>query len=292
MAMEMPRKVCLIVNPAKEEARQKSELVLDILAASGMDVFRVAYKDSRPLPPEGNFDFAIVLGGDGSVLSAARLLAPRAIPIIPINMGRLGFLAEISWDEWEDCLELFLKGILKPVRRMMLEAQVFRLGQALATFNALNEGVITVSGRANLIPFRAEVSPPQIGEKHENLGSYRADGVLISTPTGSTAYSLASGGPILSPDVEALIFNPICPFTLSNRPVVVPSCRCIDIHLQKNRAQECLLSLDGQDSFPLLEGDMVRFRAAAYPALILPSGRMSFYDVLRTKLAWSGGTDA
>lgn len=291
--MDAPRRVCLIVNLLKDSSGERSEEMRAHLEASGAEVETLAYRGSSPIAPEGRFDLAIVLGGDGSVLSAARLMAPKDVPIFPVNMGRLGFLAEISWGEWKECYELYLRGKLNPLRRLMLQVEVLRSGRVVSTSYALNEGAVTGYGPAQLISFRAQVAPQRtIGSSQEYLGSYRADGVLIASPTGSTAYSLASGGPILSPDMDALIFTPICPFTLSNRPVVVPSGRTIEITLGMKQRTELLLTLDGQDSYPLMEGDSIRYSAAPFPALIIPSGRLSFYDVLRTKLSWSGGPDA
>jgi NAD+ kinase len=280
------------VNLLKDAAGQKMKSVEEYLNARGIRTTVVAYGESSPEAPDGSFDIAFVLGGDGSVLSSARIMAPLGVPLFPINMGRLGFLAEISWDEWKDCFELYLAGKLAPVQRLMLQVEVLRGGKPTALFNALNDGAVTGSGKAKLLSFRARVSPRGPGSTYEDLGDYRADGILISSPTGSTAYSLAAGGPILSPEMDALIFNPICPFTLSNRPVVVPGNRCVEIDLTDNKRPDCLLTLDGQDSFPLKQGDVLRFSAAPYQAAILPSGRLSFYDVLRTKLSWSGGPDA
>lgn len=291
--MDAPRRVCLIVNQLKDSSGERSSELKSILEASGSSVELLSYQGSSPIAPEGDFDLAIVLGGDGPVLSAARLMSPKGVPIFPINMGRLGFLAEISWGEWKECFELYLQGKLNPKRRLMLQIEVIRSNRAVSTFYALNEGAITGYGPAQLVSFRAQVAAQRtVGAGPEVLGSYRADGVLIASPTGSTAYSLASGGPILSPDMDALIFTPICPFTFSNRPVVVPAGRAIEIEVGMKQRTELLLTIDGQDTYPLMEGDIVRYSCAPFPALIIPSGRLSFYDVLRTKLSWSGGSDA
>lgn len=291
--MDAPRRVCLIVNLLKDTSGARSAEISSHLVSMGTTVELLAYQGTSPIAPEGGFDLAIVLGGDGTVLSAARLMSPKGVPIFPINMGRLGFLAEISWGEWKECYEFYVQGKLNPIRRLMLQIEVARSGRVVSTFNALNEGAITGYGPAQLVSFRAQVAPRRtIGSNPEVLGSYRADGVLIASPTGSTAYSLASGGPILSPDMDALIFTPICPFTFSNRPVVVPAERAIEIEVSMKQRTELLLTIDGQDSYPLMEGDVVRFSSAPFPALIVPSGRLSFYDVLRTKLSWSGGPDA
>jgi NAD+ kinase len=274
-------RVCLIVNLLKEGSRALEAAVSADLGSRGYAVDVCAYDGVIPAEPAGDYAFAISLGGDGSVLFAARALAPRGVPILPVNLGRLGFLAEIGEEEWRNCLELYLEGKLKPMRRLMLEAEFHGKSGSAGRYTALNEGAITGSGAAKLISFGARVISRGPECCPQDLGKYRADGLLISTPTGSTAYSLAAGGPILPPDISAFVFNPICPFTLSHRPLVLPSDSRVDVSMDET-----------QRSRPLEGGDSVSFRAAPYPALIVPSGRMSFYDVLRTKLSWSGGRDA
>jgi NAD+ kinase len=174
----------------------------------------------------------------------------------------------------------------------MVEAVLVREGKETGVFPALNEGALTGSGTAKLISFSAKVLSRESAGRVQDLGRYRADGLLLATPTGSTAYSLAAGGPILPPEMEAFIFNPILPFTLSNRPVVLPSSCEVEVVVDREQRGEVILTMDGQVSVDIQGGDVIRFRAAPYRALIVPSGRLSFYDVLRTKLSWAGGADA
>jgi len=285
-------RVCLIVNLLKEGSRALGDAVRAELESRGYSVDPCVYDGSIQAVPDRDYAFAVSLGGDGSVLFAARSLAPKGVAILPVNLGRLGFLAEIGKDEWRECLGLFLDGGLKPMRRLMLEAELRGESGSGDRFSALNAGASTGSGAAKLISFGARVVSTGPECCAQDLGRYRADGLLISTPTGSTAYSLAAGGPILPPNIEAFVFNPICPFTLSHRPLVLPSESSVEVRMDDEQRGEMILTMDGQVSRPLRGGDLVVFRAAAYPALIVPSGRMSFYDVLRTKLSWSGGRDA
>jgi NAD+ kinase len=290
--MATRRKACLIVNLLKEGAREIAAEVEGELAGRSFKADVCAFQGKHVEAPEGDYALAVTLGGDGTVLFAARAMAPRGAPILPINLGRLGFLAEIGREEWRERLGLFLDGSLRPTARLMLAAVLERGGKPIGNHDALNEAAITGTGMAKLISFSARVSSPEPECCPQDLGRYRADGLLLSTPTGSTAYSLAAGGPILPPDIEAFIFNPICPFTLSHRPLVLPAACTVEVLIDREQRGELILSLDGQVSLPLEGGDLVRFRAADYRALILSSGRMSFYDVLRTKLSWSGGRDA
>lgn len=284
--------VFLIVNEAKEGAKALAIQLEGQLPSLGYRVERLAYEGSRLRLSPGQASLAICLGGDGSVLSAARALSPLAIPIFPINMGHIGFLAEMRASDWENCLEAYRQGRLVPVERIMLQVEVFRDGQRIADFLALNEAAVTASGPAKLISFEAAVVGSGQGSRPDDLGRYRADGLIFATPTGSTAYSLAAGGPILSPDMEAFIFNPISPFTLSNRPVLIHSKRCLELRICKEQGASVVLTLDGQESSPLRPGDCLRLSRSPHVARIIPSGRMSFYDLLRTKLAWHGGSGA
>jgi NAD+ kinase len=290
--MKKLERVCLVANMQKPAVKELLVEVQSYLDQKEIGSYTIEYSGKPLVAPPGQFDLAMSLGGDGAVLSTARLMAGRGVPIFPVNLGHLGFLAEISSSEWKEYFELYRNGKLKPVRRLMLDVRVRRNDQEIKVSNALNDGVINGRGAAKLLSFYARVAPKVPGEHPENLGSYRADAALVSSPTGSTAYSLAAGGPILSPDMDALIFNPICPFTLTNRPLVLPATRVFEIVTSPNPGPGLQLTLDGQETFPLEPGDIVSFSAAPYPALILPAGRLSFYDVLRTKLSWSGGLDA
>ncbi len=236
-------------------------------------------------PEVGGFDLGISLGGDGTVLYSARLLARHDVPILPVNLGTLGFIAWVRKNEWRERLVDCLEGRLLPSERVMLEIEVRRPHERPVRFIGLNDGVISGSGPARIVSLRVSASGAP-------LGAYRSDGAIVATPTGSTAYSLAAGGPVVAPEMDAMIFNPICPFALSNRPLVLPGSERIEIRISEGQRTSTVLTVDGQETFQLAEGDVVAFRRAAERARIYCAGRSSFYDVLRAKLNWSGGPDA
>jgi NAD+ kinase len=219
------------------------------------------------------------------VLYSARLLARNDVPILPINLGNLGFIAWVRKNEWRERLVECLESRLQPSERIMLDIEVRRAHERPTRFIALNDGVMSGSGPARMVSLRVAASGA-------TLGAYRSDGAIVATPTGSTAYSLAAGGPVVAPEMDAMIFNPVCPFALSNRPLVLPGSERIEIQVSEGQRTPTVLTVDGQETFPLAEGDVVVFRRASERARIFCAGRSSFYDVLRAKLNWSGGPDA
>jgi NAD+ kinase len=234
-------------------------------------------------------DLAFCLGGDGTVLFAARIIAPLGVPIFPINIGTLGFIAVVPPDRWREVFEEWRRGRVGVSRRLMLDIAVDRRGTNTVAACGLNDAVISASGIAKLIRLEVSSSCGEVGETPMSLGHYRSDGLIVATPTGSTAYSVAAGGPILDPEIDALIINPICPFTLSNRPIVVPAGETILVDVEAEQRGAVLLTVDGQRSFPLEPGDRVFIRKAPREAKIVASGRRGFYGALQTKLNWSGG---
>jgi NAD+ kinase len=236
-------------------------------------------------PDLSGASIVLTLGGDGTVLYSARAAAPLGLPLLPVNLGSLGFIAWVRHTEWLESFRDAVAGKLPLSNRFMLEIEVVRLGQRVARFSAMNDGVVSGSGPAKIVKLSMSVSGAA-------LGSYRSDGIIIATPTGSTAYSLAAGGPILDPDMDAMILNPICPFTLSNRPLVVPGDETLEVYVEREQREKILLTVDGQDFFNLEEGDRVTYRRAEHKAILYCHARGSFYQVLRAKLNWSGGPDA
>ncbi|MDR2053143.1 MAG: NAD(+)/NADH kinase [Treponema sp.] len=235
-------------------------------------------------------DLAFCLGGDGTVLFAARMIAPLGVPIFPINIGTLGFIAVVHPDQWREVFEEWRRGRVGVSRRMMLDITVERRSTNAVTACCLNDAVVSASGIAKLIRLEVSSTGGALDGKTMSLGRYRSDGLIVATPTGSTAYSVAAGGPILDPEIDALIINPICPFTLSNRPIVVPACETIIVEVEAEQRGAVLLTVDGQESFPLEPGDRVFIRKTSYAAKIVASGRRGFYRALQTKLNWSGGS--
>jgi NAD+ kinase len=227
------------------------------------------------------------LGGDGTVLYAARLFSPLNVPILPVNMGTLGFISAV---EQADALRLFGAWAEKsalPSRRLMIEVSVERDGELMFISPALNDAVISSDGISKLI--RLGVSS---GEEPLDMGDFRSDGLIVATATGSTAYSSAAGGPLLDPEMEALIINPICPFTLANRPIVVMANdrrKKVTVHVEREQRSGVLLTIDGQVTKKLLPDDRVIITRAPYKALLVGAGRRNFFQALRGKLSWSGG---
>jgi NAD+ kinase len=239
-----------------------------------------ACADSRPLATIGQeIDLAVVVGGDGTMLHVARSLARFGVPLIGINLGRLGFLTDVPTHRMYDELSHILAGDYRTEERILLEAEVVRDGQVLHADNALNDVVVNKGQLARLIEFETYVDG-------EFVNSTRADGVIIATPTGSTAYALSAGGPILHPTLPAIVLVPICPHTLSDRPLAVGSDSQIEILMTSTSQQSAHVTLDGQTNFSLTDNDRVRVRRAERPVILIhPSGR-NHYDVLRAKLRW------
>jgi NAD+ kinase len=223
-------------------------------------------------------DLAIVLGGDGTLLSAARAVGNLGIPLLAVNLGGLGFLTTVSTDDLFPELERALAGEHKYTRRRMLRATLVRKGTAVAEYQALNDVVIAKSSIARIVDLEAWAGDNFVCE-------YKADGLIISTPTGSTAYSLAAGGPIIYPRVNAICLTPICPHTLTNRPVIIPSDMAIRV-VSKAAEEGSYLTVDGQVGSPLEVGDAVECRVADFDILLIRSPDRTFFDVLRQKLKW------
>ncbi len=283
---ERAERVLIIANLEKESAAATAEALGAFLAARGLRSEAYFYTGDPDGPPRAEGAGLVVsLGGDGTVLYVARVAAPLGIPILPVNLGRLGFIAEIGLDDWEGAIDSWIAGRLPISERLMLAVTVLREGGVASSFRAMNDATVSAQGIAKLIGFRialGESSPVR----------YRADGVIIATPTGSTAYNLAAGGPVLHPEMDAMIVNPVCPFTLSNRPLVVPAAEAVEVTMEEGRRTGAMLTIDGQEIFTLKPGDRIRVSGAPAKAKIHVSGGFDFYDLLRTKLAWSGGPGA
>jgi len=226
-------------------------------------------------------DIALSLGGDGTLLTCARIVAGLETPILPVNLGTLGFITEIAKAEWREAFERFRSGRLAVSPRLMVVATVVRAGLEVARLPGLNDAVISTGGTPKITRLQVALSGTAVGR-------YRADGVILATPTGSTAYSMAAGGPILHPEMQALVLNPVCPFTLSNRPLVVPAEEVVEITVEEPQRTEVMLTVDGQEPLPLQPGDRVVLRRYEHSALIIQSDRRNFYEVLRHKLHWAG----
>ncbi len=222
-------------------------------------------------------DLVIVLGGDGTLLSAARWIDGRDIPLFAVNLGHLGFLTSIRLEQLYPELESVLDGSHRIGRRRMVDCELIRDGSQIASYSALNDVVITKSELARMIDLDAHVD-------NHFVAAYKADGLIISTPTGSTAYSLSAGGPVIFPSVAALCLTPICPHMLTNRPVIVPDNSVIQI--LNHGEVGTYLTIDGQVGEPLRRGDRIVCRSSQKTIQLIRPPKLLFFDVLREKLKW------
>jgi NAD+ kinase len=249
--------------------------------AARMDEATAYYGGGSGIPradvPEG-CDLMIVLGGDGTLLSAVRAIGRREIPLFPVNLGGLGFLTAISVDELFPELERALRGEHRVAKRKLLNSEVMRDGKVIATFDALNDAVLTKSDIARMIDLDVYVDD-------QLVCAYKADGLIISTPTGSTAYSLSAGGPIIFPSVPAICLTPICPHMLTNRPVIVPETSRIRV-ISRSPDESVYLTIDGQVGTPIRAHDTIVCHSSQYALHLIRPPRQMFFDVLRQKLKW------
>jgi NAD+ kinase len=227
--------------------------------------------------PDG-VDMVLVLGGDGTLLSVARLLEGTNQPILGINLGSLGFLTELGLEEIFGSLEKVLDGEYSIEPRVRLEASLHRDGEQIGRYQVLNDVVINKGALARIIDLETYVDD-------QRVTNYQADGLIISTPTGSTAYSLSAGGPIIEPTLDVFVISPICPHTLTNRPLVIPGGSRVELFLASDSGA-VFLTLDGQEGTRLNQGDRVRVRASDNKVNLVRTGIRTFYDVLSAKLHW------
>jgi len=223
-------------------------------------------------------DALIVVGGDGTILSAARMAAPRGLPLLGVKLGGFGFLAEVAPEGLPDATERLIRGDFETEERMMIAAHVERRGEVAAAFFALNDMVVTKRGYARLMRLRTLVN-------NEHLATYLADGLIVATPTGSTAYSLSAGGPILHPRVFALAITPICPHTLNARPVVVDAGDVVTVEVEED-VEEAQLTVDGQIGYPLHGSDRIIANKSEARTRLVRMKQPSFYSLLREKFTW------
>ena len=278
--------VGVISKPDVREARTLVPALLTWLEARGIalriDEVTAAYAGradgvSRDVVPQG-CQLVIVLGGDGTLLSAARAIGSSETPLLAVNLGGLGFLTAITTDELFPELERALHNEHRIAKRRMLSCELHRGGEVISHYEALNDIVLTKAHIARMIDLVCNVDAHFVCR-------YKADGLIVSTPTGSTAYSLSAGGPIVFPSVGALCITPICPHTLTNRPVIVSDSSVIQI-LNLAADGDAYLTIDGQVGEPLKEQDRVICRSSRYSLSLIRPPRMLFFDVLRQKLKW------
>ncbi|MDW7711414.1 MAG: NAD(+)/NADH kinase [Deferrisomatales bacterium] len=276
-----PATIALFRKKTTPEADQVAAEVRGWASARGLEVLDETELDRRVA--EGRcreVDLLVVLGGDGTFLAAVRALDGCQVPILGVNLGHLGFLTEISRSELYPTLERFLEGRTALESRTALGCTVGRSGGETSEFHVLNDVVVNKGALARISEFEVRVDG-------HYLTTYRADGLIVATPTGSTAYSLSAGGPIVSPDLPAMLLSPICPHTLTHRPILLRDASAVEVRLLSKNG-DVFLTLDGQEGFELERGDVVRVHKSDRRVLLVRSLFRDHFQVLRTKLMWGG----
>ena len=280
-------RVAIVSKPQKEELVRLLPELIEWLRGRGyeplLDEEGAKYTSAAPVVERAQMPalqpgLVIVLGGDGTLLAAARIFAATGTPILSVNLGHLGFLTEVRLADLYATLDGWCKDCFELDQRAMLHAELWRDGVMKSSHEALNDVVVGKGDIARMGEFGVELDGKVVAE-------FRADGVIVSTPTGSTAYTLAANGPILTPDVDALVVTPICPHLLTLRPIVVRGDASLNVRLV-GIPTTALLTVDGQQAVQLLRGDEVRCRRSEYTVKLVRLSEGSFFEALRSKLSW------
>lgn len=292
MANSSIKRVGIVVKPHQPDALKTLCGVVDwlnkrdIALVGGPEIEReriehetgcaISVVDPEKLP--ANVDLMLVLGGDGTMIATARMLGDTEVPVLGVNYGGLGYLAEFRIEELYAALESILAGNYVVERRLMLAVELWREAEPVSRNRVLNDVVINKSALARIIEIETHLN-------QQFVNAFRADGLIVSTPTGSTAYNLSAGGPVIYPSMNAVVITPICPFTLSNRPIVVPDDSLIELQL-KTQNEDVSLTLDGQVGFPLKPEDRVVIRKSNTTFNLVQPMNRNYFEVLRDKLRW------
>lgn len=279
MASRRITSVGIVVKPNHAEALRTAGELSSWLTERDVRTCDEPFQAGEPLSEEAlAADLIVVLGGDGTMISTARMAGGSDVLVLGINYGSLGYLTEFRIEEMFPALEAIIAGQYDVDSREMLEVELIREKATSASGRVLNDVVINKAALARIIETEVRLNGLYVN-------SFRSDGLIVSTPTGSTAYNLSAGGPIIFPSMRAVVLTPICPFTLTNRPIVIPDTAEIDIEL-KHENEGVVLSLDGQIGYSMIAGDIVRIRkSSASFNLVQPTNR-NYFDVLRDKLKW------
>lgn len=286
------RRVGAVVKPNHPEALKTTCHLVQWLDARGIKVIGTPELDRDRIEDEthcdieivgherlaANVDLIVVLGGDGTMIATSRMMGDFDVPVLGINYGTLGYLAEFRVEEMFQALESILAGDYRIDTRVRLAVEVMRGEEILMHSRALNDVVINKSALARIIEIEARMDGHLIS-------GFRADGLIVSTPTGSTAYNLSAGGPVVYPSMNALVITPICPFTLSDRPIVVPDDALIELRLRTPK-EEVVLTLDGQFGLPIQIEDRILIRKSLTTFKIVQPMNRNYFEVLREKLRW------
>jgi NAD+ kinase len=290
MPHEPPARIGIVTKPHEPRAAEVAARIARWAAEHEINLFVNDRVKDGDLPP-GTFkatareiadhcDVLVALGGDGTMIATARLVSGRGTPVLGVNLGTLGYLTEFTVEDVVPALEFVVRGDYEVDRRLMLEWRVLRDGDQVGAGTALNDVVVNKSALARIIDIDFTVGG-------QYVTSFRADGLILSTPTGSTAYNLSAGGPVIVPGVEAIAVAPICPHTLTNRPLVLPHYAEIRLCIH-TREQEVMLTSDGQTGMPLMADDRVELRKSARTFNTIAAKDRDYFEILRSKLKWSG----
>ncbi|MBX3287787.1 MAG: NAD(+)/NADH kinase [Acidobacteria bacterium] len=291
MSFRRIENVGIVVKPDHSEAWQTAGELAEWLTARGIGVSTYRFDGNPPTEPEQKgrlsdeareiverSELIVVLGGDGTMISTARMIGDADVLVLGVNYGSLGYLTDFRIEEMYSALEAIFEGNYEIDRRVMLGAEHRRGDEMLAKGRVLNDVVINKAAIARVIEIDVNLNGLFVN-------SFRADGLIVSTPTGSTAYNLSAGGPIIYPSMNAVVLTPICPFTLTNRPIVVPDDAEIELCL-KDENEGVVLTLDGQTAYSLRSGDKVKIRKSRTTFNLLQPPNRNYFDVLRNKLKW------
>lgn len=282
------KKAGIVVKPNNEEAYNTARDLAEWLRSHGIEPigepciwsaenFEIDEDDAEN-GLAANADLIVVLGGDGTMISAARMVGDNEVLVLGINYGSLGYLTDFRIEEMRPAIEAILRGEYDIDPRVMLRAEHWRRGEKLAEGRVLNDVVINKAALARIIEIEMSLNG-------QFVNSFRADGLIVATPTGSTAYNLSAGGPIVYPSMEAIVVTPICSFALTNRPIVVPDDAEIELKLE-NENEGVVLTLDGQIGHTMQSGDRVLIRKSRLPFHMVQPPNRNYFDVLRNKLKW------
>ena len=290
--MSSIKRIGLVLKPKQPEALKTICELTQWLTARGIELVggpeiereRIEHQTGcsvREVPTDKlakEVDLVLVLGGDGTMIATARMIGDSVVPVLGVNFGGLGYLAEFRIEELHAALESILADNYRLDKRVMLGVELWRGDESITRNRILNDVVINKSALARIIEIEAHFN-------NQFVNSFRADGLIVSTPTGSTAYNLSAGGPVIFPSMNAVVITPICPFTLSNRPIVVPDDAEIELRLKTDK-EEVALTLDGQVGFELQVEDRVVIRKSNTTFNLIQPANRNYFDVLRDKLRW------
>lgn len=267
----------IVIKPGHAEAKATAQELSSWFSARDIKLVGTFPADHAEADLSG-CGLVVVLGGDGTMIAAARMIGEAEVPVLGINYGSLGYLTDFRIEELHTAVESVVSGRFETDHRVMLRAELIRNGESIADGRVLNDVVINKAALARIIAIEVRLNGLFVN-------SFRSDGLIVATPTGSTAYNLSAGGPIVYPSMNAVVLTPICPFTLTNRPIVIPDDAQIELKLESG-SEGVILSLDGQTGFPLVVGDIVRIRKSRTTLNLVQPENRNYFDVLRKKLQW------